>query len=183
MSLPEVTTVCFPESGPANTDATLALGLQRALTLGLKDVVVASTSGATGVRAATLFAGFNVIVVNGIFAERLDSAAREPLASTGAHVVFAGHAFGMMGRAVKRRLGAVQADEIVAQTLKIFGDGFKVAVEVTCMAVDAGLIPPGREVVAIGGYGRGADTAIVIRAAHTQDFFDTHILEVICKPR
>jgi len=183
MSLPKTKTVYFEKGGPENTDATLALAMERAVQLGLHDVVVASTSGATGARAATLFAGFNVVAVNGIYPERLDATHRQTIAAAGAHVVFAGHAFGMLGRAVKRKLGAVQADEIIAQTLKTFGDGLKVAAEVSCMAVDAGLVAPGTEIVAIGGSGSGADTAIIIRATHTQDFLDARILELVCKPR
>jgi hypothetical protein len=37
--------------------------------------------------------------------------------------------------------------------------------------------------MAIGGSGRGADSAVVIRAAHTQDFFDLRVVELVCKPR
>ena len=89
----------------------------------------------------------------------------------------------MLGRAVRKKLGAVQADEIIAQTLKLFGEGMKVAAEVICMATDASLVAPGEEVMAVGGTGRGADAAMVIRAAQTQDFFDMRILEIVCKPR
>jgi hypothetical protein len=183
MSLPETKTVYFAKGGPENTDATLALAMERAVQLGLRDIVVASTSGATGARAATLFAGFNVIVVNGIYPEKLDATQRQTLEAAGARLVFSGHAFGMLGRAVKRKLGAVQVDEIIALTLKAFSEGVKVAAEVSCMAVDAGLVAPGTEVMAIGGSGRGADSAVVIRAAHTQDFFDLRVVELVCKPR
>jgi len=51
------------------------------------------------------------------------------------------------------------------------------------MATDAGLVPAGQEIVAIAGTGSGADTAVVIRAANAQDFFDLRVLEIICKPR
>ncbi|MBT7164953.1 MAG: hypothetical protein HN904_19405 [Victivallales bacterium] len=84
---------------------------------------------------------------------------------------------------MRKKLGAVQADEIIAQTLKLFGEGMKVAAEVACMAADASLVAPGEEVMAVGGTGRGADAAMVIRAAQTQDFFDMRILEIVCKPR
>jgi hypothetical protein len=36
--------------------------------------------------------------------------------------------------------------------------------------------------VALGGTGKGADTALVIQPAHSQIFFETRIREVICKP-
>jgi len=48
---------------------------------------------------------------------------------------------------------------------------------------DAGLVKPASEVIAIGGTGRGADTATVVRATNTHTFFDLRVLEIICKPR
>ena len=57
------------------------------------------------------------------------------------------------------------------------------AVEVAVMAADAGLAPTDREIIAVGGTGRGADTALVLRAAHMNSFFDLEIREIICKPR
>jgi hypothetical protein len=67
--------------------------------------------------------------------------------------------------------------------LRLLSAGAKVGCEVSCMACDAGLIKPGSEVIAIGGTGRGADTAIVVKATNTHTFFDLRILEIICKPR
>ena len=55
--------------------------------------------------------------------------------------------------------------------------------EVACMAVDAGTIRTDEEAISIGGSGGGADTAIVLRPSNTHTFFDTRILEIICKPR
>jgi hypothetical protein len=37
--------------------------------------------------------------------------------------------------------------------------------------------------VAIGGSGRGADAALVLKPANQSDLFDMRIREVICKPR
>jgi len=51
------------------------------------------------------------------------------------------------------------------------------------MAADAGLIPVDREVIAIGGTGRGADTALVIKPATASRFFNLEIREIIAKPR
>ena len=57
-----------------------------------------------------------------------------------------------------------------------------VAVEVAVMAADAGTLT-GKDIVAIGGSGGGADTALVIKPAHMNNFFDLRIREIICKPR
>jgi hypothetical protein len=70
----------------------------------------------------------------------------------------------------------------MADTLKIFGQGAKVAVEVSIMAADAGALS-GRDVIAIGGSSKGADTALVIKPAHQSSFFDLRVREIVCKPR
>jgi hypothetical protein len=108
---------------------------------------------------------------------------RSIIEGAGGNVLFAGHAFGMLGRAVNRQFGAIQIDELIAHVLRLFCAGVKVGCEISCMAVDAGLIRSGDEVVAIGGTGGGADTAIVLKPSNTHTFFDTRILEIICKPR
>jgi len=40
-----------------------------------------------------------------------------------------------------------------------------VCVEIAGMALDAGLVPYGKEIIAVAGSGTGADTAIVITPA------------------
>jgi hypothetical protein len=59
----------------------------------------------------------------------------------------------------------------------------KVAVEISLMAADAGLVSPDEEVIAIAGTARGADTAIVLKPAHAHDAFSLKVKEIICKPR
>ena len=38
------------------------------------------------------------------------------------------------------------------------------------------------DVIAIGGTGRGADTAVVLSPVNSQDFLDLKIKEILCKP-
>jgi hypothetical protein len=45
------------------------------------------------------------------------------------------------------------------------------------------LIPVDRDIIAIAGTGRGADTALRIHPANSAKFFDLKIREVIAKPR
>jgi len=73
--------------------------------------------------------------------------------------------------------------ELIAHALRLFGEGTKVCVEITVMAADAGLIPVNRNVVAIGGTDRGADTALVIKPSNASNFFSLEVREVIAKPR
>ncbi|MEJ2738360.1 MAG: hypothetical protein P8105_00705, partial [Dehalococcoidia bacterium] len=76
-----------------------------------------------------------------------------------------------------------QTEEIIAQTLRIFGEGIKVVCEIALMAADAGLVNTGQDVVCIGGTGHGADTAVVLQPVNAQRFLDLKIKEIICKPR
>ena len=107
---------------------------------------------------------------------------REKLIKHGAKVLTCQHALGGVGRAVRKKLGTYQLEEIIAYTLRVFGEGTKVAVEMALMAADAGLISCQRPCLAIGGTGSGADTAILLRPAHAQNFFDLRIMEIIAKP-
>jgi len=181
--------VYFDRPGPHNTARVLELARQRAEQLDIRTLVVATTSGATGVAAARLFAGRRVVVVTHSTgfkepdAQELLSEHRATLEAAGAHVLTTTHALGGLGRAVRRKLGTYQTDEIVALTLRTLGEGIKVALEITAMAADAGLVSCKEEVIAIAGSGRGADTAAVIKPAHVQNFFDLRVVEILCKPR
>ena len=48
--------------------------------------------------------------------------------------------------------------------------------------IDAGHLS-GNDVVAIGGSGKGADTALILKPTNQSDVFDMRIREVVCKPR
>jgi hypothetical protein len=51
------------------------------------------------------------------------------------------------------------------------------------MAADAGAIDIHGEVIAVGGTASGADTVCVIRPAHTANFFDLQVREIVAMPR
>ena len=185
------TIVYFEESGDSNTTETLELALARAKERGIGAIVVASYTGRTGAAAARLCskAGLRLVVVAGVVGfskpneHRLQPEYRSDIESRGGVVLHGTHAFGTLGRSVRKAFDSIQVDEIVAHVLRRFGQGLKVAAEISCMAADAGLIRTDEEVVAVGGTGAGADTAIVLVPANTHSFFDTKFLEIICKPR
>jgi len=184
-------TVCtyFDTPGAENTDMTLQLARERAQELGIRHIVVASTSGATGLKALDVFADYDLVIVShssGFRApndQEMEADATAKIKASSAHLLTTTHAFGGIGRAVRRKLGAYEVDEIIAFTLRTFCEGTKVSCEISLMASDAGLIPAGEPVIAIGGTGHGADTALVLLPANAQDLFDLRVLEVICKPR
>jgi hypothetical protein len=51
------------------------------------------------------------------------------------------------------------------------------------MAVDAGLIPEGEEVISVAGTARGSDSVLIIRSAASKRFLDLRVLEILAKPR
>jgi hypothetical protein len=185
----EIQTVYFAESSSVNTEKTLEIAKKRTEQLGIKTIVVASTSGETGVKAVKTFANYRVVVVTHAAGfptpdiQELTQQNRVEILEKGGMILTATHAFGGVGRAVRRRFNTYQIDEIIGHTLKVFGQGTKVACEIALMAADAGLIRTDEETISIGGTGSGADTALVIKPAHTHDFFELKVREVLCKPR
>jgi hypothetical protein len=180
----------FSKPGKQNTKETLMLALKRAKELKIKDIVVASSYGNTAKMLAGMdIKGLNVVCVthHAGFDKpgelELTEKTRKFLEQKGIKVYRSTHYFSGVGRAVRLKFGGLYSGEIVANTYRTLGEGIKVAVEITIMALDAGLIPYGKEIIAIGGTSRGADTAIVLVPAYGRNFFDTQILEIICKPR
>ena len=179
----------FPKPGASNTPVLLDAVIKRAKELSIRKVIVATCSGDTAFSAAEkLGADVKIIAVTHVagFAapneQELSEENRKKLEKAGV-VVFTGqHAFGGVGRAVRNKLSTYQVDEIMAYTLRIFGQGTKVAVEIALMAADAGLVRTDEDVIAIGGSGAGADTALVLQPANSSRFFDLKVREIICKP-
>jgi len=182
-------TVYFDKPGAANLKRTLELARERAEELKIRNILVATTSGSAGVAAAAAFKGFNLVVVTHStgFAEKdvqeLLPENRIKIEKLGGKVLTCQHALGGVNRAVRHKLKTYQLDEIIAYTLRTLGQGFKVCLEISLMAADAGLVPVSQEAVAIGGTGKGADTAVVLTPANAQDFFELRVHEIICKPR
>ncbi len=181
--------VYFDSEGKENTERTLEIAKARADELGIKTILVATTTGETGAWAAEFFQGYNLVVVTQSTGFRepneqeLTEENRAAIERAGAKILTCQHAFGGVGRAVRKKLGTYELEEIIAYTLRIFGEGMKVACEIALMAADAGLVRTDEEVIAIAGTGRGADTAVVLVPANAQTFFDMRILEILCKPR
>jgi hypothetical protein len=181
-------TVLFDKPGPVNTDRTLALAGARARQLGLRAALVATTTGATGRQAVLALAGLDVVVVThstGFKAadhQELTDENRSAIEGAGGRILTCQHALGGVNRAVRKKLGSYQLDEIIAHTLRLWGEGTKVALEIALMAADAGLIRTDQPILSLGGTGRGADTALVIMPANAQAFFNLRILEIVCRP-
>ena len=185
----QVVATYFEKPGKENTHRTLELAKNRAEELGIKTILVASTRGDTGVKACEAFPGYDVVVVTHSVGfkepnyQELTDENRAAIEAAGGKILTCQHAFGGVGRAVRKKLGTYELEELIAYTLRLFGEGLKVAVEIALMAADAGLVRTDEPVVAVAGTGKGADTAVVLKPANAQTFFDLKVLEVLCKPR
>jgi len=180
--------VYFKQGGKASSRRTLEVASQRARELNVDQVVVATTTGETGVQALDYFPGESLVIVTHSTGfvrpdfQQLPSDVRRKLEAAGVQVLTCQHALGGVNRAVRKKLNTYQLDEIIAYTLRLFGQGTKVAVEIALMSADAGKITTARPCISIGGTSEGADTALLLKAAHAQDFFDLRILEFLAKP-
>jgi hypothetical protein len=182
--------VYFEKPGRENTAAVAECVARRLGKGGIEHVVVASNSGATalalletvgspGVKLVSVtqhsgFDGGDEVRLKEKFASRLREA--------GVPILMCSHALSGVGRSISDKFGGATPVEVIAHTLRRLGQGVKVCVEIAVMAADAGLVPTDRDIVAVGGSGGGADTAVVMKAAHMNTFFDVKIREILCKP-
>ena len=184
----EKTILYFEKVGEENTDETLRISKERADELGIKDIVVASTRGGTGVKASEVFKGYNLVVVTHSTGFRepgqqeLTNESHQKIVDNGGQILTTSHAFAGVSRALRRKFDTIGPAAIVAQTLRMFGQGMKVVVECAYMAADAGLIPMDKNIISIAGSGRGADTSVVLKPSHLHTMFDLYVREIIAKP-
>jgi len=186
-----LTTLVFERAGKQNTEATLEIAKERAVALGIRQVVVASTHGYTASKAQALLGpeGIKVIAVSICHSFESDGwtmtrEERARLERMGVIVHTGIHALGDgVGSAFSEKYGGRAAEEIVRDTLYRFSQGMKVAVECALMAADAGLLDTDQEAIAIAGTESGADTAIVCKPAYPRAFHRFQILEILAKPR
>lgn len=181
----------FEDFGPQNTEQTIENAKNAALNLRLKYVVVASATGSTGVKAARAFKGTDVkIVVVTEYAgmEEFKEENRRKLKEVNAKVITSAHSFLSPAESLSRlHSGYCSENTIIKDVLRRFSQGMKVAPEIVMMATDVGAIPPGEDVVSIAGTGHGADTAVIVRSCHSNEFFDKEkgmeFREILTMPR
>jgi uncharacterized protein len=177
----------FDKPGKENTEATLAIAAERAEQLGIDEIVVATTTGQTALMARKAMPQRKIIAVSyhaGFrepFKLTLDEQKREELRGEGIAVVWGTHALSGIERGISKKLPGAYPALLTSEILRLFGQGTKVAVEVSVMAADAGELR-GKRIIAIGGSSAGADTALVLTPAYQSVFFDLKIHEIICKP-
>jgi uncharacterized protein len=178
----------FETPGKINTDEVLRIAKERAEELRIKTIVIASSSGKTGVKAVNYFKGMKVVIVRqmtGVYApdvQEMKPENEEIIKSKGGIIVTTTHTFAGLHRAWKNKTDTFLLGEIMASTLRVFGDGLKVACEISMMAADGGVIRCDEDVICIAGSHAGSDTAIVLKPVNSQRFFSLKIKELLCKP-
>lgn len=184
-------TLYFKKPGPGNTEDCLAAAARRAGELGLKKVIIASYSGDTAFKALNHFhiQDAHLLVVTQVMGfqrpdeQVMPESVLQELKAKGFQTIRAAHAFGGVGRGLRNKLGTYQVDEIMAFTLRMFGQGVKVGVEMALMCADAGLVRTDEDVITISGTAKGADTAMVVKPSNSHTCLELKIREIITKPR
>lgn len=178
----------FANKGKENTKETIDLALKVAKETGITDIVVSSSTGYTMDYINNVDNNLNIICVSHSFGypeagkNDMSSEKRKELESRGIKVLTTTHVLSGAERCLSNKFGGISPVEIMAYTLRMFGQGTKVCVEISTMALDAGLIPYSKPIIAIGGSAHGVDTAIILTPSHASSILDTKIHQVICKP-
>jgi len=177
-------------AGPKNTISTLELAIKRAANENIPWLVIASNTGKTVREALRLgAASLSIVCVTHHVGFRepgddeMPQAEREYLSNQGVKILTTTHVLAGIDRSVRNKFGGIYPPEIMANALRMLGQGVKVCVEISIMALDAGLIPFGERVIAVGGTSSGADTAAIILPAHSNNVFDLKVEEILCKPK
>jgi hypothetical protein len=183
--------IYFEKTGSENTPVCLKVVKNTLRESKYKHVVVASTSGDTGIlfSEAVKNSGINLIVVthSSGFKEpntiEMPEDIRKKIEKNGTKVFTGSMLTHSLETSLASKFGGSYPTLIIAQSLRRFGEGSKVCCEIVMMAADAGLIPEGEEVLAVAGTARGADTVMVIKSATSKRFLDLRVLEILAKPR
>lgn len=179
----ERTVTYFETLDPKNTEITFRLARARAQELGIRKIVIASTTGATAKKAMEYFQEDTIQLVViphqwdfhrevNVFPPELGTALRHA-----GHIVH----FGTM-LFHTNDLYESTTPLVMANLLRCFCQGFKVCFEIVLMATDGGHVKSGEPVIAIAGTGRGSDTALVMQAASSQHLKKLRVNEILCKP-
>lgn len=184
----------FDKPGASNTKDAIRIGAERAQELGIRTIIVPSTSGATATVAYEELKdkGISLIIVTHVvgFSKpgvwEFDSSLADRLRGEGVTIITGTHVLSGLERAFSSspKVSGGSRSEAVAEALRrTIAVGLKVAVECTLIAADQGAIGTDGEIIALGGTASGVDTVCVIRPSHTSRFFDLQVREIVAMPR
>ncbi|WP_321504167.1 pyruvate kinase alpha/beta domain-containing protein [uncultured Methanoregula sp.] len=184
----------FDKPGEGNTADAARFSVERARELGIKTIIVASTTGKTAEIFFTAMkgSGIRLVIVTHVFGFakpgvwEFSKEIADRLRAEGVTIVTGTHALSGLERALSRspKVGGGSRTEAIAEALrKVVAVGLKVAVECVLIAADNGITGIDEEVIAVGGTATGADTVCVVRPANTGNFFDLQVREIVAMPR
>ena len=179
-------TIYYEDGGTEHTETTLKASLEAAKELGIKTILVASTSGETGVKAAEMYkdSGVQLIVVGHQMGfpvakvQQFKPENWEKIENLGG-VVNLGTDVVTNSIRRRQRLGHSPIS-VITQTL--ITAKIKVNVEIVAKACDAGQILPGEKVISVAGSHNGADTSVVFIANDSPNILDIKPQMYICYP-
>ena len=182
----------FDTPGVVNTKKTLEIAAENAKRLGIDKIIIASTMGDTIKEALTFFnpKKFHLICVTHNYGFRegihqtFPEELRKELQEKGIHFVSGTLALSGVGSSLLRKFQSFDTTTMFAKLVRILiCDGLKVGMEMALMAVDAGKINAGDEVITISGTGRGADTCCYIQTASSRMFEKLRVKAILVKPK
>lgn len=184
--------------GEVNTDIILGKAIERAVEKSIENIVVASETGRSALRALKLVKerGLNLIVVThypsktwgprGVIPIGIKENIKRFLIDNGVKIVQGTRPLVGFGRSLPSAWDAPTPNTYIDHLLGggVFGQGVKIAIEAAVMATDAGYLSPGMEVISLGGTYKGLDTALIVKTCHSHEFLEGfEVLEFIGKPR
>lgn len=180
----------FNKPGKENTESAVTLALTEAEKLSIRHIVVASYTGYTADFFKARAKDFNIVIVRGTYGFdvtkpneiRMSAEKCKELEACGMTIVTGAHVLSGAERALSKGFSGVYPVEVMAHTLRMFGQGTKVCVECAAMACDAGAVPAGEKIISVGGSAMGADTVLLMQASNTHTLLNTKICAVLCKP-
>jgi len=157
----------------------------------IERIVIASATGESALKLNEALDGFDVEIINvthnvgfsGPNESDISQDMIKKLDNVGINTYFGLHAFSGAARGVTNKYGGYSPLDVVADTLRMFSHGIKVSAEISIMAADAGLIPVGEKIIAIGGRGHGVDTAVILTPVNSKNLFDLKFHEIIAMPK
>ncbi|MFX0036322.1 MAG: pyruvate kinase alpha/beta domain-containing protein [Candidatus Hermodarchaeota archaeon] len=183
----------FEEGGPHNTKKALEIAQKYANQFGIKDIVMASTTGMTAEKALEIFnpTDYNLIVVTHSYyfagvnkRQEFPEEKITSLKNKGMKFFIGTHALAGPERSMRISLQQWGPVEIMAKYFRtLFSQGIKVCIEIATMVADAGLISNiEKDIICIAGTGRGADTVCLIKTMPTSLFDQLRVKAILAKP-
>lgn len=194
----------FKKPGKEHTEQTLRIAYKAAKEREIDNVLVASTTGKTALKAMELFrdSGLNLIVITHQWGwrapgvQRMPEETRKTLENAGIKVVTCtdvlagGVEKGISRQRPEKRESIEEAlpyivppvTGIIDSVFHLFSNGVKVCVEISMMAADTGAIQVGIPIISVAGTHVGSDTALVITPSTSNRIKDLQINEILAKP-